>query len=66
MTRRKAEDKAVPPEPEDGAIPGQVFAPCQPGRGRTFGIPAEDNSTQSEQPEGAPDAEPAGEDGGND
>ncbi len=60
MTRRKA-DAQTAPEPDEGAIQGQVLAPCQPGRGRTFGSAVDAESTQPEQPEGEPDAEPAGE-----
>ncbi len=59
MTRRKA-DALTAQEPDEGAIPGQVLAPCQPGRGRTFGPAVDDaESIQPEQPEGE-DAEPAG------
>lgn len=62
MTRRKVNEQAAP---ADDAIPGQVLAPCQPGRGRTFGPAVDAESTQPEQPEGEPDIEPVG-DGGND
>jgi len=64
MARRKGDAQAAQ-EPDECAVPGQVLAPCQPGRGRTFGPVVDAESTQPEQPEGESDAEPAG-DGGSD
>jgi len=64
MTRSKAVAQRAQELDED-ALPGQVLAPCQSGRGRTFGPAVDAESTQPEQP-GEPDAEPAGNDGGHD